>query len=321
MFWMMMRPGQRAICYASDATSAGGGVEAQAGAEATAASADAATAWLNDERINDEQRSWLSAKGLNNSVDPLEAVSKLVGIGQSADRRFGRGMDSVIDKPGKDQSMTEWRKANAEVFGLPTDATGYEIKKPDGLSEGVSWNDDLAGRMQALAFDRGLAPDDVSAMTEMYADYVGGVSERIDADMKAAETRLQDDLQKLWGKDTEANTVKARSAASALAEAAGMDQAGVQAVVGLLSGGSPGETLAIRMFAALGDMMSDDKAVGLKSGVGGLGMSVQEANAELQRFMSPDGEWAKASMKGDTEAISRLRPQYERLARAASKGS
>ncbi len=306
-------PGKRAIFRNADAEGGTG-----AGGEAGGDTTPPAVLWHDDDRFSAEQRDWMTVKGVTTVADPVEAVTKLIGMGQAADRRFGRPLDQVIDKPGKDQPLADWRRANAEAFGLPADAAGYEITRPENVPEGMAWNDDLAGKMRDLAFARGLAPDDVRAMTEMYAGYVTEAAGALDQEMHQAETALEGELQKLWGKDTEANKTRARQAAGALAEAAGLDGDGVKAVVGLLSGGEPGQTLALRMFAALGEMMGEDRAIGLKHGTSALTMTKDEATAEFTKFMAPDGDWAKASKAGDSETIARLRPQFERLARLAA---
>lgn len=322
MMFYRARPGAFEILREAEAGTGGGdaaatGTPGEGGAEAPAA---AAGQWFEDQRLTEDHRSYLTAKGLTTAADPTDAVTKLIGIGQAADRRFGRGIDSVIDKPAQGQDLTEWRKANAEVFGIPAAADGYEITRPEGMPEGIAWNDDLVGRMRSLAFERGMAPGDVQALTEMYAGYVTEIENGVDADMRAAEKQLDGELVKLWGRDVEANKARARQAASALAEAAGIDQAGLESVVGLLSNGAPGQTAALRMFAALGEMMGEDKAIGIKAGVGQLGMTKAEAQQALSTFVAPDGEWAKASAAGDTEAIARLRPQYERLTRQIAAG-
>ncbi|MGR3521934.1 MAG: hypothetical protein ACU0FT_04190 [Paracoccus sp. (in: a-proteobacteria)] len=322
---LFFRPGHVVRFFEGEGSGTGGGDAAGAGeggetpppggegADTTAGGAS----WFEDQRFTD-QREWLSAKGFKPDTDPLDAISRLSKIGQDADRRFGRPLDAVIDKPGKDQSIADWRKANADTFGLPAEASGYEIARPEGLEDGIAWNDDLAAKMQTLAFERGMAPDDVKAMTDMYAGYVADMSKGLDEEMKTAETKLNGELEKLWGKDTETRKTGARQAAGWLAEQAGLDADGIKSVVGLLSTGDPGQTAALKMFAALHEAMGDDKAIGLKNGAGGLAPSKEEAMAAYQKFTAPDSEWAKASASGDTEAIARLRPEIDRLARAAT---
>lgn len=311
-------PGARAPFRAPEGVDGGGG-EAAVSAGATdadaAATAAAAASWHADTRLTDDHRAFLTAKGVTAATDPMDAITRLIGMGQAADKRFGKGIDAVMDKPAQDQALAEWRRAHADVFGLPKDPDGYEITRPEGFADGAAWSDDLTGRMRQLAFERGLAPDDVQAMTDMYAGYVGEVNAGMDREMQAAEARLKAELGTLWGRDAEANTARARQAAGALAEAAGLDQDGVAAVVGLLSGGQPGETLALRMFAALGTMMGEDRAVGIGHGTGSLGMSKSEAQQAWGAFTAPDGPWAQAAKANDGEAIARLRPTYERLSR------
>ena len=306
MFVQFFRPG-RVIRFFSAEAGAGAGGDAGAGAgagDAAAAGEGAAASWLDDQRFG-ETRQWFEAKGFKSDTDPLDAISRLSKIGQDADRRFGRPLDAVIDKPAEGQSLADWRRANAETFGLPAEASGYEITRPDDLPEGIAWNDGLANKFRAKAFDLGLSPADAQEMVGMYAGYVAEAASTLDAE-----------LVKTWGKDAEANKTRARQAATVLAEQAGLDADGVKSVVGLLSSAEAGQTAALRMFAALGEMLAEDKGIGLRAGAGAFGPSKAEADAEFARFMSPDGEWAKASAARDSEAIARLRPQYVRLAKA-----
>lgn len=298
---------------------AGGGTGGAADDTTAPAAADDAaastTAWYDDARFNDDAKGYLTAKGLTAAADPLEAVQKLVGIGQAADRRFGRPLDSVIDKPGKEQSLVDWRKANGEVFGLPAAAEAYEIAKPDGLPEGLAWNADLEGRIRAAAFERGIPPDDMNALADIYATYVTEMNAGIDRDMQQAEEKLVGELRQMWGRDYDAKRTRAAQAASVLAEKAGMDMDGIEAVAGLLSSGDPGSTMAMRLFDAVADMLADDTLIGAKAGVRDSGLSVDEAKAQFQAFTAEGGDWAKASAAADSEAIARLRPQFERLAK------
>ncbi|VDS07908.1 hypothetical protein PARHAE_01088 [Paracoccus haematequi] len=300
-----------------------GGAAADAAAAAAAAGAEAGAGdggakWFEDARIPEDARTWMTAKGVTAAADPSEAILKMVGMGQAADRRFGRPIDQVIDKPGKDQSLAEWRRAHADAFDLPADASGYEITRPEGLTDDIAWNDDLAGKFREKAFELGLSPQDAQEVANMYAGHIAELNGSIERDMREAEAKLSAELDREWGKDAEVKTTRARQAAAALAEQAGLDAEGIKAVVGLLSSGAPGQTLAIKMFAALGEGMAEDKGIGLRAGASGFGMSKEEATAEFNKFMAPDGEWAKASAARDSEAIARLRPQFDRLAKMAA---
>lgn len=303
-------------------TGAGGG-DAGAGAAGTgdAGAGAAAAAWHEDARFDEGMRGYLSAKGVTASADPLDALTKLVGIGQAADKRFGKPLDSVIDKPAEGQSVAEWRRANAAAFGLPDNPDGYEIARPEGLSDTIAWSDGLEGKFRQLAHDRGWGQEDVAAATEMYATYVQDISDSLDRDIAQAEEQLSTELQSLWGADYKVKTTRARQAASALAEAAGLDQDGIRSVSALLNSGDGGNTAALRMFEALSRAMGDDVAAGLGKGAAQLGMAPAEAQAAFNTFTAPDGEWAKASAAGDSATIDRLRPEFNRLAKlAAGKG-
>lgn len=131
----------------------------ETGAEGTGedAGGNAGAKWFEAERWQGDAKTFIEAKGLTKYEDPNEAISHLIGMGQAADKRFGRPLDSVIDKPGTDQPLTEWRRQNAGVFGLPEAADGYAVERPADLPDNIAWDGELEGKFRSMAFDRGFS--------------------------------------------------------------------------------------------------------------------------------------------------------------------
>lgn len=299
---------------------AGGGEGAGAGAGGEGAGAGAgagaggAAKWWEGSDYSPEERQWLTARGLAED-DAAKVLPKLVKGHRAAEQRLGKGMDTIMDRPAKDQKLTDWMRGQKEVFGLPETEADYQIARPEGMKDGIAWDGEFEAAAKKLAFEQGLLPAQLQAITDLYAGKVGAMAQAADAAYEAANAKLMEGLTRDWGKETPAKLAQARQAAHVLAEKAGLDAAGLEAVSATISQ-KAGDAATIRMFAALAEMMGDDKMV---QGAGGkLGTTPAEARAQLAQMQSPDGAWAKASREGNHAEIARLRPEIERLSKLAA---
>lgn len=265
--------------------------------------------WFETDRFTDDHRGYLTAKGLTTVEDPQAAIAKLIGIGQAADRRFGRPIDSVIDKPQAGQDLAIWRRENAATFGLPDAADGYAVDRPEGLPESIAWNADLESDFRKIAFDRGLSNDDVKALTGLYAGHVAKISDAADQEFSRANEAMMADLGRQWGAATDERIAQARQAAQVVGERAGLDNDGIQAVASVLTKQAGGDAAAIRFFAALGQMMGEDKGLGFGAGDSG-GMSKEDAKAKLAELRAPGGAFFEAKTAAERQ---KLIPEIERL--------
>lgn len=287
---------------------------AQAGAEDDAAPEPR---WWEGSGFTDAQRQVLTAKGLTVD-DPLAAMPKLLDAYANAERRLGKPADRLIEKPAEGQDVAEWMRANGELFGVPKDAEGYEIERPEGWPKDAPWDSEMEAQARAIAHEHGVPAAALNAMVAMYAERVARVDAAAATDFEAASAELQEVLQKDWGGQYGARVAQAQQAASVVAEAAGLDNDALEAMAAVLKP-KIGDANTLRMFAAIGEMLGEDSASGLGKGAASLGTTPAEARAERARLMAPGGAYFEASKAGDHTALARLKPRMEQLAKLAAE--
>lgn len=287
-----------------------------AGTGGEAGGGDPTPKWFEGDGWDADARSFIEAKGLTKFEDQNAAISHLIGMGQAADKRFGRPLDSVIDKPGEGQSLAEWRRQNAGVFGLPDKAEGYDVTRPADLPDSIAWDSDLEGRFRAVAHERGLSQDDVQALTGLYAEQVKTILKNADTETERANEAMLADLKKTHGDQIDQLVAQAQQAAQVVGEKAGLDAGGIQAVASVLTAKAGGDAAAIRFFAALSGLMGE--AQGLGFGKGGGSMSAADAQAKLDALRKPGGDFYEAKTAAARE---KLYPEMERLSKIAAGGN
>lgn len=292
----------------------GGGADTQAGGGNDTQGGGGASKWWEGQDYSAEERQWLAARGLTED-DPAKILPKLVKGHRAAEIRLGKGVDSILDKPKEGQALAEWMRENA-IFGLPETEDGYKIDRPKDLAEGIAWDGDLEAQARKVAFEQGLTPAQLQAITGLYASRVGAIQAAAETAAAEANTRMMTDLARDWGDQLQPKLAVARQAAGVLGEKAGLDKAGVAAVAAILTEKAGGDAAAIRMFAALGEMMGEDRMIAGQSA--GIGMTPAEARAKAAQMRAPDGAYAKAVAAQDRTEIARLRPEMDRLDKIAA---
>lgn len=298
---------------------AGGNDPAAAAAAAAAAGAGGAGGakwWENGSTFSAEEQQWLAARGLTVD-DPAEVLPKLVKGHRAAEQRIGRGLDSILDKPKEGQALTDWMREQKDLFGLPEAPDGYKIERPKDLADSIAWDDAFEGIARQKAYDLGLTPSQMQGMTEIYAGQVKTMLEKADAEVATARSEMMTALQKDWGDQTDAKIARARQAAGVVAEAAGLDSAAIEGISQLLTQKAGGDASTIRLFAAIGEAMAEDKALGLNKG-GSLGMTPSEARQKAAQMRSPGGAFYEASSAGKSAEVQRLLPELTRLDKIAA---
>lgn len=278
--------------------------------------------WWEDKRFSDEQRRTLTGSGLTVD-DPLDAVAQLLDQERAAQRRLGAKPDSLMPKPEEGQSLAEWRRKHAETFGLPENADGYKVERPESWPENAPWDDQLASRVQELGAKHAVEPELIQEFTNLYAEKMAGLVEETETQLEASRTRMMQELETEWGDQMQGNLTRAKQAASAIAEEAGFSPEHVQQLSNTLAKGT-GDANVIKLFATIGEMMGEDSFSGGQGGggdgaAGAMGLSPAEARAELQRLQSPDGEWFKATKENNRSEIERLKPRMQALRQISSQ--
>lgn len=287
---------------------------AAAAAAAAASKAPEAKWW---EGLAEHQRAYLTPKGLTVD-DPMQALPKIIDIAANAEKRIGKGIDSIMDKPAKDQAFADWARANAEALGLPADANGYEVKPPENWPKDLPWNDvgEKAAREVALA--HGVHPAAHQAYINLQAQMVMELEKSATEGLNKARAEMTAELQKEWGDQTEARKLRAGQTMQAIAEQAGMTAEHIQALSQTMSGATS-DAAVIRLMDVVAEMMADDKGIAMGRGSSQFGMTPAEARAELARFQSPEGEYGKAFAAGDQRKLAELRGKREQLSKLATQ--
>lgn len=270
-----------------------------------------------DGLLSAEERSWITSKGYNQPMDEALLIRALRGH-RAAEGRLGKPADALMDRPAKDQPVADWMKANAAVFGLPEAPEGYEIQRPQ-LPEGMTWDEGLEGKFRSIAHANGMTPAQVQANVDMFAEMRAAEFQNVATEMRTASDAMRQELERDWGAQYGAKVQLAQKGAQAMAEKAGLGTEQILAI-GQLLRPKVGDAGIMRLFAAVGEAMGDDAFVPSAAGSGGVGiaMTPQEAKAEHDRFVGPDGDYGKAWAKGDQASVRRLNDKRLQLLRIAS---
>lgn len=297
----------------NDTAAGGGGNDSQPGG-------GAGKWWEDNKRFDEAQRQHLTVKGLTTD-DPLEALSKLTTINRHAETRLGRPADQLIDRPGKDQPIAEWKAANRELFGIPENPGDYKIEKPKDWPENLPWNDAGEQKLRETAIRLGLSNAEVQEMVNLQAGEMMAAAGGADAAYEAAAGKLRGDLIAEWGDHTDAKIERAKRGLTHLATEAGLSD-DEKMVASRVINRELGDASTMKLFAALGDMMADDQ---LMRGGGGpfptIGVTPADARAELARMEATDGDYAKAvqlARGGDRSKLNELQPRVDQLRKIAA---
>ena len=276
-----------------------------------------AAKWWEDKTYSDEERQWLTARGLAED-DPLAAIPKMVKGHRAAEQRIGKGLDQILDKPAKGEAYADWVAKNREALGLPADEKGYEVARPEAWPKDAPWDDASEAKAKAIALKYGVPKEALQELVNLQAQNALANFQESAALGETAKARLMTELQRDFGDQTPAVIQRARLGAQAVAQKAGLQMDAMANLSDVLTD-KIGDANAIRFMAAIGDMLGDDGAVGLGRG-GALTTTPAEARAELARLRSPDGEYYKATATNNRAEIERLRPKMENLTRIAAGG-
>lgn len=167
------------------------------------------------------------------------------------------------------QERESFNKRLGEVLGIPKDAAGYAIKKPDDMPA-EAWSDEHATAVAEIARKNNIPP---AAMQELVAAQNEFVKKSVAAQQQAQEQATQQafgELQQEWGDRYNANLVLAARSAKTLG--LNVDDPTI--------GNNPAMIRAMHKFASL---VSEHSLVtgGEMSSGPGLEVQLQEHNASI----------------------------------------
>lgn len=281
---------------------------------ATPPATPSAGKWWEKDIFTNDDREYLTARGLT-VEDPLEVLPKIVQAHRNAEKRLGAPADQLLSKPKEGQDLGEWRRENADLFGVPEAPDKYEIEKPK-LPDGVEWDGEFEAKAREVAHANGLGAKDLQAFVGLYAEKIAALDEAANTDLATANAEMMTALQKDWGDQTTARVAVAQQAAQAIAQDAGLDADAMQNLAMALKP-KVGDAGIIRLFHAIGEKMGEDTLKGLNTG-GGFGMTPAQARQKLAELQSPEGDFGKAYAAGNQAKIKELQPEIERLSKLAA---
>lgn len=270
------------------------------------------------EKLPEQQRAYLTPKGLTTD-DPMEALPRLIEIAAHAEKRIGKGLDSIIEKPAKGQSYADWARANAEALGLPAEAAAYEVKPPADWPKDLPWNAEGEAKARELAFKYGIPREAHEAYIGLQAQMVREMDEAATKGIAEAREAMMTDLRRDWGTQTDAKLTQARQAMQYLAEQAGIGNDGIEALAATLSA-KTGDAGVMRIFAKVAELMAEDTGFAVGRGQQSFGMTPAEARAEIARFEAPDGPYGKAFANNDMRQLAALKAKRDELYKIAAGG-
>lgn len=286
-------------------------------AEGTPATPPAGAKWFEGDALTDEDRTWLTAKGIPLD-DPAAAAVKLAQGHRNAEKYIGKGVDKILERPAEGQDWGDWARANAAALGLPDKAEAYDLSAPEGWPKDLPWDTDLEAKFRDLAFKSGMPPAMAKATVGIFAERMAALAGDVDRQFAEANGKMMADLEREHGAAMPRVLAQAKQGAQALADWAGLDKDALAAFTNRISKDAGGDAMAIKVMAAIGARLGEDTAIGLGGGDGGGAATLSDAQAALAAFTAKDGEFAKAVAASDHVTLARLRPKYDALTKAVA---
>lgn len=208
-----------------------------------------------------------------------------------------------IIPPGDKDGPEAWERFHA-ALGRPSRPDDYAFAVPDGVE---GYDADFAGWFRQAAHKAGLPARQATALHDAYVEMARG---RVSETAAAREARIEEaeaELRRDWGRGYDRNLGLARRAAGAFAD---------PEIVRDLAD-RYGDAALVRLFARVGEAMSEDRLAGTGSGPGGggFGLDAGAARAEIARvqgdaFRNPQHPLMDATHPEHDGLVERLRQLY-----------
>lgn len=134
---------------------------------------------------------------------PEELAGKVVKFADPA--ALSKGYSELATKLGTaiipptedatDEQKTAYTEKLHKLSGRPDTADGYEIKKPETLPAGLSWDDAMVAKVKQFAFQQGWSPAAVNGLVEMHTAWQTELLGRGDAAMNEAAEQASAQLK------------------------------------------------------------------------------------------------------------------------------
>ena len=248
-----------------------------------------------------------------NQAPSADAALELALKGEaSAVAKLGKAPGALLDAPAQGQKVADWMKANAKAFGVPEDATKYELAMPADLPDGVPLDEALLADAKLFGHANGLPPEVMQGMVQFYGEKIGARISKMATDAANADTAVQQALQADWGQNYAQNMDMAKRAFHTLAAEMKLTPEAAQLTASLLEKGLGSATLTKFMHHIAGKMGEDSLAMP-KGGNGAL-MQLGQAQSRKETIMQAGaGEMEQAVRAGNQARVSELQKELTGL--------
>lgn len=208
------------------------------------------------------------------------------------------GKDKIV-VPDELATEEQW----GEIFtklGKPEKPDGYGLKLPENLPPGMEGSKDLLDGYLGIVHKAGLLPAQAKSLYDWYNEInVNSFTEQARVNQESLNTSLKA-LKKEWGGAFKQKTDLALTAVRTFADEDAQEA---------LSKEIGNDPRMIKMFAAIGAAISEDKLKGEKPV-----FTPTEAQGEIDRIMAdPKHPYHTAKMPGHAEAVKKVKSLYDAL--------
>lgn len=186
----------------------------------------------------------------DNATSGSQGTEQLPGAreGQAVDAKQTAAPLANIPLPREGK----WTPEALKALGVPDKPDGYQLQRPQ-LPAGMPYDESFEQEMRAAAHGLGLAPWQVQGMLDRYAGYAGRQFGDIGKLSEQARVSAESELQREWGNAYAAKLSHAKRTVATFG--------GESAVAELNQSGLGNNPALIRMLAAVGEAMGEDKLV------------------------------------------------------------
>jgi hypothetical protein len=185
------------------------------------------------DQVNDQQQNQLGWRAaLPDELKQNEVLSQYTNIGEVS-RDFLKLKEesaSMLKKP--DENATEEEKtAFYRALGVPEKPDEYEIKRPDGMPEGYTYDEKFEAQFREVALKHKLSKGAVEGVYSDMMKYIFSEHEAAAKTLQEEDKKLETELKTSWGADYDSNVQKSERAMAKFGEEEGvklLEEAGLK---------------------------------------------------------------------------------------------
>lgn len=215
-------------------------------------------------------------------------TEKLGSAYLSLEQQFSKKGTLTAPLPGDPPEKIEaYQSELRKITGAPDNPEGYGLKKPEQMPEGVTWNDEHANKLAAVAHKHALPLAAVNDLLALKLELEQGSAGQAKANLDTYVQGQKEQLQTAWKGDFDKNLSSAKAAAKQL----GVDLSDPDL-------GNNAKVIQVLHKASL--LMREDRMLG------GLEGSSKTATEQMEEIRSGDAYQGKHGPAAQAEAAKRM---------------